>query len=107
MEKNSIFTSYHRKLLAVSLLVGVLILLAGCSGDFSPIDESTTGFFNQKIVYPFSLLIKWLASKLSGSYGLSIIVITIALRLVILPFMVRQQVQGQENQVKMKVIQIG
>lgn len=85
------------------LIVGVL-LLTGCGGDFSAIDDSTTGFFNEYIVYPFSLLIKWIAGHLSGSYGLSIIVITITLRLVVLPFMVKQQKQSQVTQKVMKII---
>ncbi|MEI3606266.1 membrane protein insertase YidC [Pseudogracilibacillus sp. SE30717A] len=103
MEKNSILTSF-RKYSIIILALGALFLLAGCGGDFSPIDESSTGFFNEFIVYPFSLLIKWIAGLLNGSYGLSIIVITIALRLVILPFMVKQQKQSKASQEIMKVI---
>lgn len=103
MEKNSILTSF-RKYSIIILALGALFLLAGCGGDFSPIDESSTGFFNEFIVYPFSLLIKWIAGLLNGSYGLSIIGITIALRLVILPFMVKQQKQSKASQEIMKVI---
>lgn len=102
MEQKSILTAL-RKYKFIVLILGV-VLLTGCGGDFSAIDESTTGFFNEHIVYPFSLLIKWIAGHLSGSYGLSIIVITIALRLVILPFMVKQQKQGQVTQEVMKII---
>lgn len=84
MEKNRILTPF-RKYSFIILALGALFLLAGCGGDFTPIDESSTGFFNEYIVFPFSLLIKWIAGLFHGSYGLSIIVITIALRLVILP----------------------
>lgn len=100
MEKNSIFTTL-RKYWLVLAGISVLVLLAGC-GDFSPIDESTTGFFSEYFVYPFSLLIKWIAGVVNGSYGLAIIIITIALRLVILPFMLRQQKQSQKSQSVMK-----
>src|SRR5690625_1948535 len=103
MEKYNILTAFRRySLLIISL--GAILLLTGCGGDFSPIDESSTGFFNEYIVYPFSLLIKWIAGLLNGSYGLSIIAITIALRLVILPFMVKQQKQSVASQKIMQVI---
>lgn len=102
MEQNSILTALQKYRFIV-LIAGVL-LLTGCGGDFSNIDESTTGFFNEYIVYPFSLLIKWITENFSGSYGLSIIIITISLRLVILPFMVKQQKQGQVTQDVMKII---
>lgn len=102
MGQKSILTTL-RKYRFIVLIIG-LVLLTACGGDFSAIDESTTGFFNEYIVYPFSLLIKWIADHLSGSYGLSIIVITIALRLVVLPFMVKQQKQGKITQEMMKII---
>ncbi|UOQ83520.1 membrane protein insertase YidC [Gracilibacillus salinarum] len=102
MEQKNILTAL-RKYRFIVLIISVL-LVTGCSGDYTDIDASTPGFFNEYMVYPFSLLIKWIAEELSGSYGLSIIVITIALRLVILPFMVKQQKQGQETQEMMKII---
>ncbi len=102
MGQKNILTAL-RKYRFIVLIVGV-VLLTGCGGDFSAIDESTTGFFNEYIVYPFSLLIKWIAGHLNGSYGFSIILITIALRLVVLPFMVKQQKQGQVTQEVMKII---
>jgi len=103
MDKNDILTAFWRyALLIISL--GAVLLLTGCGGDFSPIDASSTGIFNEYIVFPFSLLIKWIAGLLNGSYGLSIIAITIALRLVILPFMVKQQRQSKMTQEMMKIM---
>lgn len=102
MEKNNILTTFWKYRFLI-LITGALFVLAGC-GDFTPIDESSTGFFNKYIVYPLSLLIKAIAGVLQGSYGLSIIVITLGIRLVILPFMVKQQKQSQDMQEKMAVI---
>src|SRR5690625_3070496 len=102
MEKNNILTIFRKFGFGI-VIFGALLLLAGC-GDFSPIDASSTGFFNQFIVYPFSLLIKAIAGLFQGSYGLSIIVITLTIRFVILPFMVKQQKQSQDAQKKMAVI---
>src|SRR5690625_163070 len=101
MEKNSLLTTFWTYRFII-LIVGALVLLSGCGGDFTPINGSSTGFFNEYLVYPFSLLIKSIAGYLQGSYGLSIIVITVAIRLVILPFIVKQQKQSQETQEKMK-----
>lgn len=103
MEKNSLFTTL-RTYRYIILMVGGLLLLSGCGGDFTPINGSSTGFFNEYLVYPFSLLIKSIAGYLRGSYGLSIILITIAIRLVILPFIVKQQKQSQQTQEKMRVM---
>src|SRR5690625_4963912 len=97
METNSLLTTFRRYRYII-LLVGGLILLSGCAVDFTPIDGSSTGFFNEYLVYPFSLLIKSIAGYLRGSYGLSIIFITIAIRLVILPFIVKQQKQSRSEE---------
>lgn len=103
MGKNNILTAF-RNYYFVILVIGALLLLAGCGGDFTPIDESTTGFFNRYLVYPFSLLIKVIAGIFNGSYGVSIIILTIAIRLVILPFMVKQQKQSLYAQEKLSAI---
>jgi YidC/Oxa1 family membrane protein insertase len=74
-------------------LVGMLflfLLLAGCSQIKQPITPESTGIWNQYIVYPLSWLIKEVAHLLWGSYGLSIIVVTILVRLAILPLMIKQ-----------------
>jgi YidC/Oxa1 family membrane protein insertase len=77
----------------ILLLVGVLslfLLLTGCSEIKQPITPESKGFWNQYIVYPLSWLIKETAHLLGGSYGLSIIVVTILVRLAILPLMIKQ-----------------
>lgn len=55
-----------------------------------PITEESTGFWNEYIVYPLSLLIVKVAEFAWGSYGLSIIIVTLLIRLVILPLMIKQ-----------------
>lgn len=102
METNSIFTAL-RKYRFIALILVSLLFLVGC-GDFSPIDDSSTGFFNEFFIYPFSLLIKLIAGFFQGSYGWSIIVITIAIRLIIFPFIAKQQKQSQDTQEIMKVM---
>lgn len=103
MEKNIARLTRFKKYGLVVLLFS-LIFLVGCGAEMTPIESDPTGIFDRYLVYPFSLLIKKLAT-LFGSYGLSIIVITLGIRVILLPFMINQTKNSQESQEKMKVIQ--
>lgn len=76
----------------ILLVMGLLsiVLLAGCTEIKEPITSESAGFWNEYIVYPLSWLIKEGALLLGGSFGLSIIVVTILIRLAILPLMIKQ-----------------
>ncbi|WML42475.1 YidC family membrane integrase SpoIIIJ [Neobacillus sp. PS3-40] len=77
----------------ILLLIGVLslfLLLAGCSQLKQPITPESTGIWNQYIVYPLSWFIIKVADIFGGSFGLSIIAVTILIRLILLPLMVKQ-----------------
>jgi YidC/Oxa1 family membrane protein insertase len=71
-------------------LLSVFLFLTGCSEIKKPITAESTGFWNEYIVYPLSWLIKEGAYLLGGSFGLSLIVVTILIRLAILPLMIKQ-----------------
>ncbi|MEM5015010.1 membrane protein insertase YidC [Metabacillus indicus] len=92
MEKKSAFTS--RNVFLALLGLGLLILLSGCqqagTGGIQEITSGTPGFFNHYFVYPFSLLLKTFAEWFQGSYGLSIILVTLMIRFVLLPFALKQ-----------------
>jgi YidC/Oxa1 family membrane protein insertase len=70
--------------------VALIAVLSGCSQINEPITPESKGFWNEYIVYPLSWLIKYVAHVLGGSFGLSIIVVTIFIRLLILPLMIQQ-----------------
>jgi YidC/Oxa1 family membrane protein insertase len=79
-----------RILLSIGLL-SIFLLLAGCSqSTMQPITAESPGIWNQYIVYPLSWVITKVAELLWGYYGLSIIVVTILIRLLILPLMIKQ-----------------
>ena len=59
-------------------------LLAGC--DYSK-PENRDGFFFNTFVEPMDKLIHWLGSSFNNDYGLAIIVLVLAIRVVLLPFM--------------------
>ncbi|MFD3244587.1 membrane protein insertase YidC [Staphylococcus simulans] len=66
------------------LLLGVMVFLAGC--DYSK-PENRTGFFYNTFVKNMDNIIHWLGSSFNNDYGLAIIVLVLAIRIVVLPFM--------------------
>lgn len=87
----------------IAILFAVM-LLAGCSNNVSEINSSTPGFFNHYIVFPLSYLIQHIASIFNGSYGVAIIVITLVIRLALLPLMMRQAKSQQGTRVIMNAM---
>lgn len=80
----------RKRVLLLILLVSLITLLTGCTEFNEPITKESTGIWNQYIVYPLSWLITEVAKLSWGSYGLSIVFVTILIRLLILPLMVKQ-----------------
>lgn len=99
MEKQSVFTNFKK----ISLFGGILLIifLAGCSGNSS---SESTGWFNHIFVDNFSALIKSIAVFFNDNYGLSIIIITVLIRIVIMPFMIKQTKNSMQMQDKMKIL---
>lgn len=88
-------------------LVSVVLLLSGCTEFDQPISSESEGFWNEFIVWPLVSVIKYFA-ELLGTYALGIIVVTIIIRLVILPLTIKQVKSSkkmQEIQPKMKELQ--
>ncbi|MGK9252868.1 membrane protein insertase YidC [Paenibacillus humicus] len=83
---------------------GSLLLLAGC-GAKGTIDSDTPGFFNHYVVYPLSWVLEHLASFFSDNYGLALIAVTLLVRLVLMPLMLRQYRSQQIMKGKMKRMQ--
>lgn len=55
-----------------------------------PINSESTGIWNEFFVYPLSQVILYFAELFSDSFGLSIIVVTILIRLLLLPLNIKQ-----------------
>lgn len=71
-------------------LMSVLFLLTGCTETNVEITSESQGFWNEYIVYPISLLITKIAELFGGNYGWGIIGITVLVRLILLPLMIKQ-----------------
>lgn len=77
----------------ITLIIGLILivaLLAGCTETNIPITSESEGFWNKYIVYPLSLLIVKIAEFAGGNFGIAIILVTILIRLVLLPLMIKQ-----------------
>jgi YidC/Oxa1 family membrane protein insertase len=76
------------------LLIGVLLVLTGCQSV-----ENEEGFFYSLFVKPMDFLLDFLGNTVfNGSYGLAIIAITVIIRLILMPFMLK----NYRNQAIMK-----
>ncbi|MEN1966531.1 YidC family membrane integrase SpoIIIJ [Lentibacillus sp. N15] len=80
----------RKKILLLVSLVGLLALLSGCTEINEPITAESTGFWNKYFVYPMSWLITYFADLFGGNYGLAIIIVTIIIRMILLPLNVKQ-----------------
>jgi len=88
-------------------LLFIVLVLGGCSAanPNQPISSETPGIFNHYFIYPFSYLITFFANTFSGNYGLSIIVMTFIIRLVIMPLMMNSTKKQQAMKEKMAILQ--
>ena len=79
----------HRKFSLVAMMIGFVVLLTGCNID-EPINAECEGIWDRFFVYPLSQIIIYLAELFNDNYGWAIIVVTILIRIVILPLMIKQ-----------------
>ena len=92
-------------------LVSVVLLLSGCTEFDQPISSESQGFWNEYIVWPLVSFIKLFADMFEGNvanYAFAIIIVTIIIRLVILPLTIKQVKSSkkmQEMQPKLKELQ--
>ncbi len=64
--------------------------MTGCTEINEPITKESEGIWNQYFVYPLSWLITYFADVTNDNYGLAIIIVTLIIRLAILPLMIKQ-----------------
>jgi len=98
----------RKKYVLLFALIGLALLLAGCTEINEPITAESEGIWNTIFVYPLSWVITKIAVFLNNSYGLSIIIVTVLIRLAILPLSVKQIKSSramQEIQPKLQELQ--
>ncbi|SDW70915.1 membrane protein insertase YidC [Paenibacillus sp. PDC88] len=105
MDKSKGFPGRTLRLYGIIASVLIALLLSGCGSNVTEITSSTPGFFNHYIVFPISYVITHMAGWFQGSYGLAIIVLTIVVRLLLFPLMLRQTKSQQNMKRVMKGMQ--
>src|SRR5699024_3265740 len=98
----------RRKYIWLVTLIGLLAVLSGCTEIDQDITSESTGIWNKYFVYPLSMFIKYFADLFDGNYGLALVVVTIIVRLVLLPLNVKQLKSSkamQDIQPELKEIQ--
>jgi len=98
----------RKKVFLLIALIGVLALLSGCTEINEDITPESTGFWNKYFVYPMSWFITYFADLFDGNYGLALVIVTIIVRLVLLPLNVKQLKSSkamQDIQPELKEIQ--
>src|SRR5690625_2027924 len=89
LRRGKVLRKIEKLILLISLIV-LVALLAGCTQVNEPIDSSSTGFWNTVFVYPLSVVLTFIADLFSGSYGWAIIIVTMVVRLLLVPLNVKQ-----------------
>ena len=80
-----------RRVKRTGALLGVLSLMLVLSGcGTSPVDASSTGFWDHYIIWNFIRAIQGLSRIFGHNYGWGIVVFTIIVRIIILPLMIYQ-----------------
>ncbi|MFY3791713.1 membrane protein insertase YidC [Ureibacillus sp. MALMAid1270] len=88
-----------KKLLLFSMLGTLLLLLTGCQAV-----ENQEGFFYNIFVKPMDFLLDYLGNLFGGSYGLAIIAITVAIRLILMPPMLKNYRRQALMKSKMDIV---
>ncbi|MBM7580584.1 YidC family membrane integrase SpoIIIJ [Jeotgalibacillus terrae] len=79
-----------KKLFPFMMFAVVAVFLAGCTEIDQPITPDSEGIWNSYFVYPLSWLITQVAEFFNENYGLGIVVVTLLIRFVLLPLMIKQ-----------------
>jgi YidC/Oxa1 family membrane protein insertase len=79
-----------RRIAIIALLVLSVLVLSGCTLEAQPMDKLAEGnFFFSTFVYPLAMFLRWLHVHL-GNYGWAILILTVIVRLIVLPLAIKQ-----------------
>ncbi len=97
-------TTLKKFFTAALLLLSTLLIGGHASAATGSSPAGDGNFFQHYIVVPFSDLIKGIAGLFHGSYGLSIILVTIIVRFLVLPLFANQFKKQRVMQEKMALV---
>lgn len=79
-----------KKIWLLLMVIALTAVVSGCTEVNEPITKESQGIWNQYFVYPLSWLITYFATVTGEDYGLAIIIVTLIIRLALLPLMIKQ-----------------
>ena len=82
------------------MLMGLVLVLGGCANPNNP-----DGIVYRTIGVPIESLIEWFAETFNGNYGIAIIVVTLLIRLLLLPLTLKQLKSTTKQSIKMQKYQ--
>ncbi|MGM0215231.1 membrane protein insertase YidC [Enterococcus sp. AZ109] len=85
-------------------LLGLVVFLSGCVRMGSDGKPDTTGIVYRFLVVPLEGFLEWMVQSFDWSYGLAIIVLTIIVRLIIMPLGIHQSKKSLIQTEKMQAI---
>ncbi|WP_251553741.1 membrane protein insertase YidC [Neobacillus muris] len=93
----------HSSLILFALLSLTVLVLSACSGQSTQAAQTgnNDGFFHTYFVEPFTFIINFFADFFNGNYGLAIILVTLIVRLALMPLMLRQYKNSMAMKEKM------
>ncbi|WP_281828635.1 MULTISPECIES: YidC/Oxa1 family membrane protein insertase [Lactobacillus] len=78
-----------KRLLAVLAVISIAVVLVGCAPTSStqqaPVSHTSGNWWDRWIIYYVSAFLLWLAKLMGNNYGVTIIVFTILVRIILLP----------------------
>lgn len=74
-----------KRIIAILAILTIAVVLAGCSNTTAPVSQSSGNWWDRYVIYNFSQFLIWLAAHLGNNYGITIIVFTIIVRVILLP----------------------
>lgn len=87
------FKKRKRLLLAVTM-IGLMVFLTACGTE--PVTSESTGIWEGVIIYNFARAIIWVSDFFGGNYGVGIIIVTMFIRALLIPFTHFQQKNMQQ-----------
>ncbi|WP_245823066.1 membrane protein insertase YidC [Lactobacillus terrae] len=98
----------YKKYVGIFMLLGLVLILTGCSNLNEPITSQSSGFWDHIVLYNFSRFILWLSSLVGNQYGWGIIFFTIIIRMILLPlnwFQIRSMNKQMKVQPEIQALQ--
>lgn len=88
-----------KKIGLFSILLVAAVFLSGCAGV-----QNKEGTFYGLFVKPMEWLLEFFSGQFFGSYGLAIIIITVLIRLILMPLMLKNYKAQQNMKIKMDAL---